>query len=479
MTRGKKYLEGLLGAEACQLSNKARFIIEKCDGTLKIENKKKKVMIDELVKRGYDSDPIKAWKKAASGDDGEEDNAADEGDQEAAPSQGGKEKGPDYDYLLGMPMWNLTQEKKEEIIRKRDEKSQELKKLQGTTKEQLWERDLDEFSTKLDEVEAKEAEENAGESTTVVEAGGKRKGGKAKKGAVKVETLPSATGIRIEPLIAEEMKTKAAKAAAAKERKAMKGEKEKVKKEKGVKEEKDEFDDMADKKTSLNDSGKKMKQSKLAFKTKEKPKVNPWSEDEDDVAPREKTSSRAATKKPTKFQLDDSGGSGSDDDMFDDKPKKSRAGMIETSESEAEVQPKKSSKKNEPQEVLDLETDSDDGGLAKKVVTQAKKPPPKKLTKSSDLFSDMVAAGGGAVKSKPGPASKKLPVPKKPLGQSQKHKKSESESDNKPVNKKPKKVVSDSEDDMFDAGPPGPPGPRSKTGGRSKQPVKYATFDEP
>merc|ERR1719300_694775 len=307
---------------------------------------------------------------------------------------------------------------KEEIIRKRDEKSQELKKLQGTTKEQLWERDLDEFSTKLDEVEAKEAEENAGESTTVAEAGGKRKGGKAKKGAVKVETLPSATGIRIEPLIAEEMK-------------AMKGEKEKVKKEKGVKEEKDEFDDMAEKKTSLNDSGKKMKQSKLAFKTKEKPKVNPWREDEDDdeisgsddaddVAPREKTSSRAATKKPTKYQLDDSGDSGSDDDMFDDKPKKSRAGMIKTSESEAEVQPKKSSKKNEPLEVLDLETDSekenkdefdvsdsDDGGLAKKVVTQAKKPPPKKLTKSSDLFSDMMAAGGGAVKSKAGPASNK------------------------------------------------------------------------
>ena len=159
--------------------------------------------------------------------------------------------------------------------------------------------------------------------------------------------------------------------------------------------------------------------------------------------------------------------------MFDDKPKKSRTGMIETSESEAEVQPKKSSKKNEPLEVLDLETDSekenkdefdvsdsDDGGLAKKVGTQAKK-----LTKSSDLFSDMMAAGGGgAVKSKPGPASKKLPVPKKPLGQSQKHKKSESESDQKPVKKKPKKVVSDSEDDMFDAGPPGPPGPRSKTG---------------
>jgi len=493
----KKYLEGLLGAEACQLSNKARFIIEKCDGTLKIENKKKKVMIDELVKRGYDSDPIKAWKKAATGDEGEEETPAEEEDQEPAASQGGK--GPDFDYLLGMPMWNLTQEKKDAIIKQRDDKKQELKKLQGTTKEQLWERDLDEFSAKLDEVEAKEAEENAGESTTVAEAGGKRKGGKAKKGAVKVETLPSANGIRIEPFIAEEMKTKAAKAAAAKERKALKGEKDKVKKEKGVKEEKDEFDDMVDKKSSLNDSGKKLKQSKLGFKPKEKPKANPWSEDDDDdeisgsddvddVAPREKTSARAATKKPTKYQMDESGDSGSD--MFDEQPKKSRAGVIETSESEAEVQPKKSSKKNEPTEVLDLESDSekenkdefdvsdsDDGGLAKKVVTQAKKPPPKKLTKSSDLFSDMMAAGGGASKSKPGPASKKLPVPKKPLGQTQKHKKSESESDHRPAKKKAKKVESESEEDMFDAGPPGPPGPRSKTGGRTKPQVSYGFED--
>merc|ERR1712098_908651 len=281
----KKYLEGLLGAEACQLSNKARFIIEKCDGTLKIENKKKKVMIDELVKRGYDSDPIKAWKKAATGDEGEEETPAEEEDQEPAASQGGK--GPDFDYLLGMPMWNLTQEKKDAIIKQRDDKKQELKKLQGTTKEQLWERDLDEFSAKLDE-----------------------------------------------------MKAKAAKAAAAKERKALKGEKDKVKKEKGVKEEKDEFDDMVDKKSSLNDSGKKLKQSKLGFKPKEKPKANPWSEDDDDdeisgsddvddVAPREKTSARAATKKPTKYQMDESGDSGSD--MFDEQPKKSRAGVIETS----------------------------------------------------------------------------------------------------------------------------------------------------
>ena len=60
----KKFMEGMLGAEACKLSNQARFILEKCDGTLKIENKKKKLMVEELSRKGYDSDPIKAWKKS-------------------------------------------------------------------------------------------------------------------------------------------------------------------------------------------------------------------------------------------------------------------------------------------------------------------------------------------------------------------------------------------------------------------------------
>ena len=59
----KKYMTGALGAEACKLSNQARFILEKCDGTLKIENKKKKLMVEELSRRGYDSDPVKAWQK--------------------------------------------------------------------------------------------------------------------------------------------------------------------------------------------------------------------------------------------------------------------------------------------------------------------------------------------------------------------------------------------------------------------------------
>ena len=311
----KKYMEGALGAEACKLSNQARFILEKCDGTLKIENKKKKLMIEELQRKGFDSDPLKAWEKANSGADSEEEAPVEGGDVEEESSG----KGPDYGYLLGMPMWNLTLEKKEEILKKRDEKHQELKKVQGTTKEEMWEKDLSEFSTNLDEVEAKEAEEDSKDSTKVAAKGGKGKkaGGRgAKKGEVKVETLPSADAERIFPIVADELKTKHAKAQAAKERKALKGEK--VKKEKKVKDEKDEFDEMAEAKSSLSDSAKKFKQTKINFGKASKPKPKtPWSDEEDisgegseseeegtkaAPAPRQKPGSRAAASKVQKYQ---------------------------------------------------------------------------------------------------------------------------------------------------------------------------------
>ena len=50
--------------------------------------------------------------------------------------------GSDYDYLLGMAMWSLTFEKKEELLRKKDEKVHELNVLRGTSKEDLWRKDL-------------------------------------------------------------------------------------------------------------------------------------------------------------------------------------------------------------------------------------------------------------------------------------------------------------------------------------------------
>lgn len=61
-------------------------------------------------------------------------------------------KSENYDYLLGMTMWNLTKEKKDDLLRQRDEKLAELKRLQAQTPKMLWKDDLKQFLQELDKV---------------------------------------------------------------------------------------------------------------------------------------------------------------------------------------------------------------------------------------------------------------------------------------------------------------------------------------
>ena len=158
-------------------------------------------------------------------------------DEERGMDESEDSKGPDFNYLLSMPMWNLTQEKKDAIIKNRDERQQELKKLKATAKEDMWKKDLDEFLAKLEEVEAKEiADMNEAAANSKL----KKVKGKAGK-AAKIEFQPSSHAIRIDPIIADDLKAKASKAVAAKERKEKGEVKKKIKKE----EELDEFDMMA------------------------------------------------------------------------------------------------------------------------------------------------------------------------------------------------------------------------------------------
>merc|ERR1712080_287701 len=163
----------------------------------------------------------------------------------------------------------------------------------------------------------------ANEATEGVSKGYKKTGG-SKKGQVKLETLPSSHGIRIEPRIDNELKEKAAKAVRAKERKANKGEGKKKKKG----EDEDEFDEMT--------SDKKLKRKSAGSPKKGKGR-NPWTDSEDDgdvsdgnlsdilddapVIPREKAagSRRAAANiKFDKYNSDESEEEeGSDEEMFD------------------------------------------------------------------------------------------------------------------------------------------------------------------
>ncbi|KAL3285410.1 hypothetical protein HHI36_019512 [Cryptolaemus montrouzieri] len=279
-TKRKDYLEGMLGAEVAKLSNQARFILEKCNGELTIENKKRKAMIDELIKKGYDPDPVKEWKqKNTEGEDEEEQGEDEDSEEVEESSTTSKKKAPadsekafqkltdvkKYDYLLGMSMWMLTEERKNELLRQRDNKVQELNILKKKTNSDLWMDDLIVFLEKLDEVEEKERRDEAG----VKSKDAKKVVGKKKMNLL--ETMPSPMARRVEPIIGEELKKKIQAAIKTKENRSKKG----TKKENiSVSSEMDEFDQivsnskktMAEKLGTPEEIEKKMKNKKDGFK---------------------------------------------------------------------------------------------------------------------------------------------------------------------------------------------------------------------
>ena len=141
----------MLEAEALRLSNQARFILEICEKSLVIERKKKKVMIAELIRKNYDAgmylkkylkytfthiftipllslDPVKRWKAAQAKKEKalSEDVAPVDSDSDSDLEEDAKDA--DYDYLLGMPMWSLTQEKIDDLLKKKGDKHAELTK---------------------------------------------------------------------------------------------------------------------------------------------------------------------------------------------------------------------------------------------------------------------------------------------------------------------------------------------------------------
>ncbi|XP_034017358.1 DNA topoisomerase 2-beta [Thalassophryne amazonica] len=190
----KDWLLGSLGAEVSKLSNQARFVLEKIEGKVSIENKSKRELIRMLVQKGYESDPVAAWTKAQ--EKAQEDDECD-GNESDSSLDSGSTSGPNFNYILNMPLWCLTKEKVEELLKQRDLKRGELNDLQRKSPEDLWKDDLAVFIEELDNVEAQEREEqNMGRAIKLV----KGKVGKPKVKKLNLEeTMPSPFGRRIEP----------------------------------------------------------------------------------------------------------------------------------------------------------------------------------------------------------------------------------------------------------------------------------------
>ncbi|XP_061666786.1 DNA topoisomerase 2-alpha [Syngnathoides biaculeatus] len=380
----KDWLVGMLGAESAKLTNQARFILEKIQGILVIENKPKKELIRMLQQMGYDSDPVKAWKQAQ---DKNEEQA--EEDQEETSEE--DNSGPDYNYLLGMPMWYLTKEKKEELCKQRDAKMTELNTLKKKTPSDLWKEDLAAFLEELECVEAKEKEDAA---MPVV----KTSKGRGMKMKVKTETQPTPQGRRVIPRVTSAMKAEANRKAEIHKGERKRGRKVKsedlaVKMEFGDEDESPEEVGLAARvtkktKKTLGEKGSKIgKQTTLQFKpvAKKAKKIQSSgdesdnlsesdSEVEDVVASREKI--QRSTKATVKYLMSDS------EDEFDDclkseAPKK----KVDTSDDD-------DSFAFDPSTVTDSDPDSSIAPEPKVKVTKAKvtakKQPVGKSTSQSD-----------------------------------------------------------------------------------------------
>uniref|UniRef100_A0AAX7SDU9 DNA topoisomerase 2 n=1 Tax=Astatotilapia calliptera TaxID=8154 RepID=A0AAX7SDU9_ASTCA len=190
----KDWLLGNLGAEAAKLSNQARFVLEKIEGKIVIENKSKRELIRMLVQKGFESDPVAAWTKAQ--EKSQEEDYKD-GNESDGSVDSGSTSGPNFNYILNMPLWCLTKEKVDELLKQRDQKRGELNDLQKKSPEDLWKEDLTVFIEELDNVEAQEREEQSiGKAIKLV----KGKVGKPKVKKMNLEeTMPSPFGRRVEP----------------------------------------------------------------------------------------------------------------------------------------------------------------------------------------------------------------------------------------------------------------------------------------
>ncbi|XP_055353696.1 DNA topoisomerase 2-alpha-like [Paramacrobiotus metropolitanus] len=216
----KDFLVARLSAEALNLENQARFIDEKIKGKITIENVKKKDLINKLKKAQppYDSDPVKTWKKKFGVPEDETPTADDDDGKKKTDEP--EEAGSDFDYILKMPLWSLTNERFMDLMEKRDNKNEELSALRKKTPSDLYTDDLDEFESRLKKVEAEEADAEAFVSPTKKPAG--RAKGQKGRGAVasKADTLPSVYGTRVEPVVDTATIAKFEKAKELKDRKA-------------------------------------------------------------------------------------------------------------------------------------------------------------------------------------------------------------------------------------------------------------------
>ncbi|KAF3048543.1 DNA topoisomerase 2 [Didymella keratinophila] len=170
----------VLQKELTKMSNQARFIKMIIDGKLVVSKKKKAVLVQELKKLGFTPFPkVDDAKKNGEVEDAQEDDEESE-DVDIAVNAN------DYDYLLGMAIWSLTQERVEKLMKQIGDKEDEIDALIKLSPKDLWNIDLDAFVEEWNVQLSEEAErakkiQRMGRRASHKLGIGASKGGKGKK----------------------------------------------------------------------------------------------------------------------------------------------------------------------------------------------------------------------------------------------------------------------------------------------------------
>ncbi|KAJ3179046.1 DNA topoisomerase 2 [Gaertneriomyces sp. JEL0708] len=133
----KNLLAQVLRKDLTRLQNQVRFVLEVINGDLIVHNRTRANVVQQLEDGGFASIP----KKQETSVDFDVDDADDSGRQ-------------DYDYLLSMPIWNLTMEKVQKLTDDCNRKQEELDELLATSPSDLWRKDLSALEDEWNRLEA-------------------------------------------------------------------------------------------------------------------------------------------------------------------------------------------------------------------------------------------------------------------------------------------------------------------------------------
>ena len=159
-TKRRDNLIKILERKLPLLSTRARFILDVINEVIRIRNVPRAEVVSQLKKLEYPiaiKDSITTKNPVKEKDhDTEKDNDTAEKDPVIAKDyilipleQATKQQkdDADYDYLVRMPIYSLTKEKVEELLREKEEKVKELNILKDKTDKDLWDADLRMFET--------------------------------------------------------------------------------------------------------------------------------------------------------------------------------------------------------------------------------------------------------------------------------------------------------------------------------------------